>query len=904
VSDGRTALENGLQGSYLLERELGRGGMATVYLARDLKHKRPVALKVLHPHLAECLGPERFRREIETAARLQHPHILSVHDSGEVGDQLWFTMPYVRGESLRERLRRKPRLPFDEVFRIIREAGQALQHAHKEGIVHRDIKPENILLTEDGSTLVADFGIARALGSESTDTQHLTQTGQAIGTPAYMAPEQATGERTIDARVDQYALAVLTYELLAGTAPFTGSTPAAILAQRLSCPLPSVRAACPELSDAADQALRRALALDPGDRFGSVGEFVQALTATGSDIPEVRGTPVSRATIVVEPPRRRFRAAGVFAVLVLLATFALVVKRRGDEPRPASALAAPAASVTRVAVLPFENLGDSANAYFADGVADAVRGKLVRLKGLEVIARGSSVQYRKTTKPPQAIARELGVRYLLTGTVSWAKAGDGTSRVQVSPELVEVRDTAAPASRWQETFDAALEDVFQVQASIAIQVAQALDRTLDPAEERELAERPTYNRSAYDAYLRGEAAAEALSNVNPQNVRRAMVFYEQAVTRDNTFGIAWARLATARALLHGISVPTAELRAGASAALARAESLAPETPETYLARRFYEGQVRMDWSAALAASNAGLARFPNDPALARAAGNAALYLERTDEAVLRHRHAVSLDPRVPGSRRDLGIALLHLHRWSEGRASFEDALALAPDNARSLELAVLGYITEGDLNGARRLLAGAPATADRAETVFLVASDYPLYWALDDADQQLLLSLKPKDFDGDRGMWGLALAHTWFLRGDTARGRAYADSSRLAFEAQLRTAPDHVQGHTWLGIALAYLGRRTEAVAAGERALAIANRKGDVWTSWYLRHELARIHLLTNDPERALDLLEAVMKAAYVLSPAWLKIDPSFAALRGHPRFERLIAPAATRRTTAAPRTG
>ncbi len=261
--------------------------MATVYLAQDLKHERPVALKVLRPALAMSMGPDRFRREITTAARLQHPHILSVHDSGETEGLLWYTMPYVRGESLRDRLKREGRLPLSEALRITSEAGRALDYAHREGVIHRDIKPENILLTLDGDTLVADFGIARAVGSPSES--RLTQAGLALGTPAYMAPEQATGERGVDARTDQYSLAVVCYEMLVGRPPFEGTTGAAIIARRFTAPMPVLRAARPEVPEAAERALQRAMALDPADRFASVAEFVRALGAAGAT--PASGTP-------------------------------------------------------------------------------------------------------------------------------------------------------------------------------------------------------------------------------------------------------------------------------------------------------------------------------------------------------------------------------------------------------------------------------------------------------------------------------------------------------------------------------------------------------------------------------------------------------------------------------------
>src|SRR6185295_19326419 len=222
MSDPRTQLQAELTGRYAIERELGRGGMATVFLARDLRHDRPVALKVLHPELAATLGPDRFLREIRLAARLQHPHVLSVFDSGEAGGHLWFTMPYVEGETLRQRLRREDQLPIDDALRIARETADALDYAHHQNIVHRDIKPENILLTTRHA-LVADFGIARALGSVAEGAsreQRLTETGMSIGTPAYMSPEQASGDREVGPRSDIYSLGCVLYEMLAGEPPF------------------------------------------------------------------------------------------------------------------------------------------------------------------------------------------------------------------------------------------------------------------------------------------------------------------------------------------------------------------------------------------------------------------------------------------------------------------------------------------------------------------------------------------------------------------------------------------------------------------------------------------------------------------------------------------------------------
>src|SRR6185295_341899 len=231
-ADLRERLEEGLADRYRIERELGRGGMATVYLAHDIRHDRPVALKLLHAELAATIGPERFQREIKLVARLQHPHILSVHDAGETAGYLWFTMPFVEGESLRDRLRRERQLAVEDAVRITREAAQALQYAHEHGVVHRDIKPENLLLTRDGNTLVADFGIARGLDVGAAGNEKLTDTGLVVGTPAYMSPEQASGDRALDARTDIYSLGSVLYEMLAGEPPFTAPTMQAMIAKR------------------------------------------------------------------------------------------------------------------------------------------------------------------------------------------------------------------------------------------------------------------------------------------------------------------------------------------------------------------------------------------------------------------------------------------------------------------------------------------------------------------------------------------------------------------------------------------------------------------------------------------------------------------------------------------------
>jgi serine/threonine protein kinase len=314
MTDALARLTNALADRYQLDRELGRGGMAVVYLAHDLRHDRSVALKVLHPELAQTLGPERFQREIKLAARLQHPHILTVLDSGETAGQLWFTMPYIEGESLHDRLRREKQLPLDEALRIAQEAADALDYAHRHGVIHRDIKPENILLSE-GHALVADFGIALAVTQAGAG--RLTETGLSLGTPAYMSPEQAMAEADLDARTDQYSLACVLYEMLAGEPPYVGPTAQAIIAKRLNEPVPHL-STIREVPAHVELAMTRALAKTRVDRFPTVAEFSEAS----------RG-----GRLVSTPARRSTRAWALAAALGILSVVTVgLVRARRDGP--------------------------------------------------------------------------------------------------------------------------------------------------------------------------------------------------------------------------------------------------------------------------------------------------------------------------------------------------------------------------------------------------------------------------------------------------------------------------------------------------------------------------------------------------------------------------------------------
>lgn len=878
MTDLRTQLQTALDSAYTLGRELGRGGMATVYLAQDVKHDRKVALKVMHPELAATLGPERFQREIRTTARLQHPNILTVLDSGEAAGQLWYTMPLVEGESLRSRLQRERQLSVDDALQITREVADALGYAHTQGVVHRDIKPENILLS-GGHALVADFGVARALQAAGSD--QLTQTGMSVGTPAYMSPEQSLADPIIDGRSDLYSLGCVLYEMLAGEAPYTGPSAQAIVAKRLREPVPHVRTVRETVPVAVDQALERVLSKTPADRFPTAVAFVRALTVAAPPSLTRPEHPSVRTTTRWSPPRGAIVATA--GILGLLTAGALWQRHRSGDHVAGSTPGS--AATTRLAVLPFENTGDSADAYFADGVTDAVRDKLTALPGLEVIASTSSGEYRRTHKSPQQIGQELGVRYLLIGKVRWAKAPGQATRVQVRPELIETRNGA---QRWGDPFNATMTDVFEVQAQIASKVAGALHVALDPSARELLAERPTANLAAYDAYLRGQEVSRDLATDDPVALRHAITLYEQATASDPSFAIAWAQLARARSELYWAGVPGPELDEAAHHAAQQALTLAPAKAEGHLALGTYYFRVTRDNRKALAEFAEGHRLSPTSADLLTAMGVTEQSLGHWDAALSHFQSSQTLDPIAVSSVRNLGTALFQLRRYALALAAFDHGLSIAPDNMDLMRSKALTYLAQGDLTSAQGLVRTMVA-ADSTTAARYMASFGLTAWALTDAQQDILLRLSAGDFDNDQVARGLAFARTYELRGDLEKSRIYGDSvSAFLKKALIRTPKDGV-GHVLYGLALAYGGRHPEAITEGEHGAALLPVASDALDGTWVLATLARVYMMTGEVDKALDALEELLRVPSYLSPGWLRIDPTFDPLRSNPRFQKLV---------------
>ena len=446
-------LVSALADRYRIGVLLGEGGMATVHRARDLRHDRDVALKVLRSGVGDSIGRERFIREIRLAASLTHPHILPLYDSGDTGGALWFTMPLMTGETLRSRLEQSGRLSVADTMQLIGEVADALDYAHRHEVVHRDIKPENILLHE-GHAIVADFGIGKALAAASEHATMHTQLGVTVGTPAYMSPEQAAGE-IVDGRSDLFALGCVLFEMLTGEVAFSGPTVQATIARRFVHTPPPVQTLRPDVPLALAQLVDRLLEKEVDDRMRTGAQVVQTLR-----------TPVSIATAVATP--------------------------------------APAARMhtdRTVVVLPFANVSPDADTeYFSDGLTDELITDLSRVKALRVISRTTAMQYKGSTETLRAIGDALGVRWALTGSVR--RAGNA---LRISAQLVDVR---CDEPQWAEKYNGTLDDIFDVQERVSRAIVSALDVVLSPEENALLAARPLHDVRAFELYLK---AREALS---------------------------------------------------------------------------------------------------------------------------------------------------------------------------------------------------------------------------------------------------------------------------------------------------------------------------------------------------------------------------------------------------------
>ena len=638
-----------LAGRYDLEREIGAGGMATVYLARDVRHDRRVALKVLKPDLGALLGVQRFLAEIKVTANLQHPNLLPLFDSGEAAGCLYYVMPYVEGESLRALLTRAGAVPLAAAVPMLGELSDALAYAHARGVVHRDLKPENVLV-RDGHALLADFGVAKAIGN-ATGAGKLTTAGIVLGTPAYMAPEQVAADPAIDHRADIYSFGLLAYEMLSGETPYGPRSPQALLAAHLTEPPRRLDSTRPGLPAVLSQLVMHCLEKDPARRPQSAAEITSALRALGVSTTSL---PVTARAV---SGRRAALAAAAVAVVAAL----------GFVAWRAWGTAAEGGAIESIAVLPFVNVGgDSAEEYFADGMTDETIAALAKVSGLRVASRTSAFTFKNRPVDVRVVGEKLHVRAVLEATVH----RDGT-RLRLNAQLSSVRDGL---TLWSENFEHERTDVFGVQDALARAIVSALRPSLRGQPAEPVATRGTTDLAAYDLYLKGRFFLEKRSL---DGLTEAARQFGDATARDPGYALAWAGLADAWALLGTFEfvdprVAFPKARVAATRALQLDSTLAEPNVSLGLIDMFFEWR----WADAEREFQHAIALNPDYGSAYLFRGWLFAITARLDEALASLRRAREVEPLSLIINVRVGSMLFFLGRYAEAERELRTTLAL------------------------------------------------------------------------------------------------------------------------------------------------------------------------------------------------------------------------------------
>jgi TolB-like protein len=869
-------------GDYELLEEIGRGGQGIVYRAHQKSLNRTVALKVIG------LGPwtteahlKRFRWEAEAAASLEHPGIVPVYEVGERDGQCYFSMKLVEGGQLDEVVRREP-MPIRQSAELIAKVARTVHYAHEHGILHRDIKPGNILLDKNGEPHLTDFGLARLVEAEST----VTGTLEVLGTPSYMAPEQAVGNKAqLTSGTDVYGLGAVLYQLLTGQPPFAGGTTyetiKLVLEKEPRQPRLWNRKIDRELSTICLKCLEK----DPKRRYSSALALAEDLERWLKHEP-ILARRTGLFTRGRKWVRRNPSTAALITLLVALAAGSGVVvwNRVFAVPMPKS-----------IAVLPFENRSeDKANAYFTDGVQDEILTDLAKIADLKVISRTSVLQYKSgVARNLREIAQQLGVANVVEGSVQ--RSGN---RVRVNAQLVDAR---TDAHLWAQTYDRDLSDVFAIQSEIAKTIADQLQAKLSPNEKKAIEQPPTTDLAAFDLYSRAKSLllrAPFSATIDP-DLRKAIELLDEAVKRDPSFFDAYCLIARAHEFLYAVrgSDHTPARLALAEAAVKAATRLRPDAAETHLARAQYLYYGLRDYAGALAELEIARRALPNDPRLFELTGYILRRRGQQEEGLRNLHRAVELDPRNIDTLQEIVISYQFLGRYAEAIAAFDRASAIVPDNVETRANRGLYYVCwKADTRPLHQtidaiLAQGSSAIASCADIWFFCALAEPDPAAAERA----LVAL------GDNPCWGdgaITLSRSFGegllarMTKDEARARAAFEVARAQQEKIVQAQPDYGPTLCVLGLIDAALGRKDLALDEGHRAIALAPVEKDVANGSRVLQYFAITAAWAGDKELALQQLESGLRApvaSLMLSYGALKLFPVWDPLRGDPRFEKLV---------------
>ncbi len=855
---------------YKILTQLGGGGMGVVYKAEDTRLKRTVALKFLPPELTRDPGSkERFIQEAQAATALRHNNVCVVYDIDQTDDgQMFIVMEYFEGETLKEKAERRP-LPIDLAVDIAMQAARGLAKAHEAGVVHRDIKPANIIVTKEGDAKIVDFGLAKLSGQTM-----LTKAGSTLGTAAYMSPEQTRGD-AVDHRTDIWSLGVVLYEMVTGQLPFKGDYQNAVIYSILNAqpePMTALRAGVPmEL----ERVVQKCLVKDPRERYQHMDELIVDLRSCSKGAAQI-GPHTPRRTAPIQRTRRLIWY-GAAACAIILALVAYILLNREEKP---------ASRLKMIAVLPFENLGPAEDEYFADGLTEEITSRLSSIGGLGVISRTSSMQYKKTSKTLPVIAKELGVDYILEGSVRWVKTGT-SERIRITPQLIKV---SGDVHLWADNIDRTLDDIFAVQTEIATRVVKSLDIALGESEQRSIEAIPTKNIEAYRAYLRGLSFTQRYER---PNLEMAIEMFHRAVQVDSTFALAYTELSQAhlKYLWEGYDRTKGRL-AMAKESVDRAFSLQHELPDAYIALGYYYYYGYRNYDQALEAFAVAEKKLPNNKVLEPVA-----FIWRRqgkfEAAADRLKKAFELDPQAAYLPFEIGLRLASLGKYADAGAYLDRSISILPDQDEAyLWKAQLYLIRSGDTKKSRSEL-------DRVPTQYQPWVN--LTW-LDIYDHNYQSALQRLRLAPERvSEVQVAVTPVHLMRGlvyrfmnDSIRSHLSFDSARVFLESEIKKRPDDQRLHRSLGMVYAGLGRTEEAVREAELSVQQLPLSLDAVDGVYPLISLAQVYTMVGKYDAALEELEYLISlpAPKIITAPILRLDPMYDPLRSNPRFQALLAKA------------
>jgi len=859
---------------YKILEKLGGGGMGVVYKALDEKLDRIVALKFLPEHLLDDSEAEqRFISEAKAASSLDHPNICTIYDIDHTDDnKLFIAMAYYDGETLKKKIGHG-KLPIEESINIVTQVADGLNRAHQNGITHRDINPANIMITKYGEVKIVDFGLAKSKASAG-----LTNFGLTVGTAAYMSPEQTRGE-SVDGRTDIWALGIILYEMITGVAPFKGEYYQAIIYSILNDELTDIDGIPEELK----RIISKATAKNPPERYQNISEMHSDLlllkgdsephSSSGHRKPEPKKSYPNKKWIWV--------SASLFVVILIVAYFYFNQSNIGLEE----------AENTRqmIVVLPFENLGASEDDYFADGLTGEITSKLSGLSGLGVIARSSAMQYKKTTKSIQQIGEELGVQYVLEGTVQWEELPDGKTRIRVNPELINVENVT---QMWSKPYEEEFSSAFTLQSKIASTVAEAMNLKLLISEQNNLQNTITNNPEAYNLYLKGVYFLQDISNEKNQRIAEEML--EKAIELDSNFAEAYARQSTVQSNLYWFYFDRSKENLRKSEVNAKKALLInDELPEGHVAMGNYFYHGILDYESALSEYRKALKLNPNHidaiigiAFVLRRQGK----MEETIEYLMK---TFKLNPRDYQTLYYLGETYTLIRQYKKGIQFLDKANLLAPDAILPYYTEAMNFLLEnGDTKKAREVIQKALDSKigldehSFSNTLYLCnifdgnySGALKIINGIEEADDQFYY--KPED---------LYKAELYdFMKNKKLAEHHYKSAIKILSE-KIKQHPDDSRLYSSLGICYAGIGEKEKAIKEGRHGYELLPVTKEAWRGTFRLYDLAVIYTMVGEQELALDAIEDLLnRPTDAISVALLKLDPTWNTLRGNPRFQKLI---------------